>query len=113
MMNRMISYGYGYKDEKLIVVESEAEIVKGIFTDYLNGKILKEIADELTIKGIDFLMENAVGIRIWYSVSLKIRNISERTGILKLSHLNSMKRQMSGRAERQIGKHRYRGKRRN
>lgn len=33
--------------------------------------------------------------------------------ILKLSHLNSMKRQMSGRAERQIGKHRYRGKRRN
>lgn len=33
--------------------------------------------------------------------------------ILKSSHLNSMKRQMSGRAERQIGKHRYRGKRKN
>ena len=53
-MNRMISFGYGYKDGKLIVVESEAEIVKNIFTDYINGKILKEIADELTIKGIDF-----------------------------------------------------------
>ena len=53
-MNRMISFGYGYKDGKLIVVESEAEIVKSIFTDYINGKILKEIADELTIKGIDF-----------------------------------------------------------
>lgn len=53
-MNRMISFGYGYKDGKLIVVESEAEIVKSIFTDYIDGKILKEIADELTIKGIDF-----------------------------------------------------------
>ena len=53
-MNRMISFGYGYKDGKLIVVESEAEIVKSIFTDYINGKILKEIADELTIKGVDF-----------------------------------------------------------
>lgn len=54
MMNRMISFGYGYKDGKLIVIEQEAEIVKSIFTDYINGKILKEIADELTIKGIDF-----------------------------------------------------------
>ena len=53
-MNRMISFGYGYKDGKLIVVESEAEIVKSIFTDYINGKILKEIADELTIKSVDF-----------------------------------------------------------
>ena len=53
-MNRMISFGYGYKNGKLIVVESEAEIVKSIFTDYINGKILKEIADELTIKDIDF-----------------------------------------------------------
>ena len=105
-MNRMISFGYGYKDGKLIVVESDAEIVKSIFTDYINVKNLK-------LKALTFLTESAVGIRIWYFVSLKIRNISERTGILKLSHLNSMKRQMSGRAERQIGKHRYRGKRRN
>lgn len=29
-MNRMISFGYGYKDGKLIVVESEAEIVRRI-----------------------------------------------------------------------------------
>ena len=53
-MNRMISFGYGYKDGKLIVVESEAEIVKSIFTDYIKEKILKELADELIIKGVDF-----------------------------------------------------------
>lgn len=30
-MNRMISFGYGYKDGKLIVVESEAENCKKHF----------------------------------------------------------------------------------
>ena len=39
-MNRMISFGYGYKDGKLIVVESEAEIVKSIFTDYINLSLI-------------------------------------------------------------------------
>ena len=53
-MNRMISFGYGYKDGKLIVVESEAEVVRSVFTEYINGKILKDIADELTVKGVDF-----------------------------------------------------------
>ena len=37
-MNRMISFGYGYKDGKLIVVESEAEIVKSIFTECQEGQ---------------------------------------------------------------------------
>ena len=53
-MNRMVSYGYGYLDGKLIVVESEAEIVRGIFTDYINGKILQDIADNLTAHSVDF-----------------------------------------------------------
>lgn len=60
-MNRMISYGYGYRDGKLIVVEPEAEVVKDIFRDYINGKILKEIADDLTAKDVDFFN----GKRCW------------------------------------------------
>ena len=53
-MNRMISFGYGFVDGKLSVIAEEAEIVKGIFSDYTNGKILKEIADDLTTRKVDF-----------------------------------------------------------
>ena len=48
-MNRMISFGYGFVDGKLSVIAEE-----GIFSDYTNGKILKEIADDLTTRKVDF-----------------------------------------------------------
>lgn len=53
-MNRMISFGYGFADGKLSVIAEEAETVKGIFSDYVNGKILKEIADDLTARQVNF-----------------------------------------------------------
>ncbi|HBN12229.1 MAG TPA: hypothetical protein DD415_01280 [Clostridiales bacterium] len=54
MANRMISYGYGIENGKIIAIPSEAEIVKQIFAEYLNGKILKEIADDLTEREVVF-----------------------------------------------------------
>ena len=44
-MNRMISFGYGFADGKLSVIAEEAETVKGIFSDYVNGKIHYEFYD--------------------------------------------------------------------
>lgn len=60
MANRMISYGYGIKGERLCVVEKEAEIVKRIFSEYTEGKLLQDIADELTQEQIEFFMGNCV-----------------------------------------------------
>lgn len=54
MANRMISYGYGIENGKIVIIPSEAEVVKQIFIDYENGKILKEIAADLTERGIEF-----------------------------------------------------------
>lgn len=54
MANRMISYGYGIENGKIVVIPSEVEIVKQIFADYLGGKILKEIAANLTERGVAF-----------------------------------------------------------
>ncbi len=54
MANRMISYGYGIENGAITVIPSEAEIVKEIFNAYLNGKILKEIAIDLSERGIVF-----------------------------------------------------------
>ena len=54
MANRMISYGYGIENGAITVISSEAEIVKEIFNAYLSGKILKEIAIDLSERGIVF-----------------------------------------------------------
>lgn len=54
MVNRMISYGYGIENGKIAVIPSEAEIVREIFAAYLSGKILKEIAADLSERGIVF-----------------------------------------------------------
>lgn len=38
MANRMISYGYGIENGMIVIIPSEAEVVKEIFNAYLNGK---------------------------------------------------------------------------
>ena len=61
MANRMISYGYGMESGKLVVIDGEAEIVRRVFREYIEGKLLQEIADELTEEGVAFYLEN----RLW------------------------------------------------
>lgn len=60
MANRMISYGYGIKDGTLSVMDAEAVIVKRIFAEYIDGKLLQDIADELTREQVEFYMGNCV-----------------------------------------------------
>lgn len=56
MANRMISYGYGIKDGKLSVIEQEAEIVRRIFQEYIDGHRLEQIATELEQEQVEFYM---------------------------------------------------------
>jgi len=56
MANRMISYGYGMQDGRITVIDREAEIVRRIFFEYINGKLLDEIATELTEEKVDFYL---------------------------------------------------------
>ena len=56
MANRMTTYGYGYIDGKLSVIESEAEIVRRVFKEYCNGAILTEIGQSLTREGVEYYM---------------------------------------------------------
>lgn len=58
MANRMISFGYGIDGNKICVIDSEAQIVKEIFEKYSAGKLLQEIADELSNRRIDFFQGN-------------------------------------------------------
>lgn len=60
MANRMISYGYGIKDGTFSVMDAEAAIVKRIFAEYIDGKLLQDIADELTREQVEFYMGNCV-----------------------------------------------------
>ena len=58
MANRMISFGYGIDGNKICVIDREAVIVREIFEKYSEGKLLQEIADELTARKVDFFQEN-------------------------------------------------------
>mgnify|MGYP001048299702 CR=1 FL=1 len=51
-MNRKVLYGYQIEDGKLIHQPQEAEIVRRIFTLYLEGKLQREISDLLNGEGI-------------------------------------------------------------
>ena len=71
----MISFGYGIDGNKICVIDSEAQIVKEIFEKYSAGKLLQEIADELSNRRIDFFKGIAVGTKIKSQELLKIKNI--------------------------------------
>ena len=60
MANRMISYGYGVEDGKFVVVLSEAKIVRRIFSEYIEGKRLDEIAEELTNEQVEYFLGNCL-----------------------------------------------------
>ena len=55
-MNRAYSYGYGLISGKLSVISSEAETVKKIFSDYISGKALKSISENLTAEKTEYYM---------------------------------------------------------
>lgn len=54
MAHRMISYGYGIENGEIVVLPTEAEIVKNIFDSYSRGENLKKIAADLTERNIVF-----------------------------------------------------------
>ena len=50
----MYSYGYGCVNGQLAVIPEEAVVVKKVFSDYISGKIMREIAEELTAQSVEF-----------------------------------------------------------
>ena len=49
---RTILYGYKIENLQFVSVIEEAEIVRDIFSEYISGKTMKQIADVLTEKRI-------------------------------------------------------------
>jgi DNA invertase Pin-like site-specific DNA recombinase len=66
-----IPYGYNYSNGKLIIKQNEAENVKNIFQNYLKGKSMKKIADELNSKNIPTKLNKTWGIQ---TVSVILKN---------------------------------------
>ena len=64
-------YGYCIKDDDLAIVEPEAVIVREVFTSYLAGKKMKEIAEGLNQNDIRTRRGNGWTI---YSISRLLRN---------------------------------------
>lgn len=60
MALRMIPYGYRMEDGRLEIEPQETETVRWIFTSYLSGRLLSEIAQILTERGEPYLPGNAI-----------------------------------------------------
>lgn len=57
---RTILYGYNKHQFKYTVNDDEADIVKRIFNEYLDGKTLLRIANELTEEGVSYYKERTI-----------------------------------------------------
>lgn len=55
MKNRYRPYGYGMVQGKIVIISSEAEMIRRIFKEYLSGASLKTIAETLTAEKIPYL----------------------------------------------------------
>ena len=55
MNNRYTPFGYCIRDGKTMIVSSEAEVIKKIYSLYLSGESLKTIAALLTYEKVEFL----------------------------------------------------------
>ena len=55
MKNRRFPYGYEMQNGQIVICRAEAETVKHIFNQYLSGANLKEIAESLTGRRVEFL----------------------------------------------------------
>ena len=60
MSLRMILYGYEIKNGEPVVLEAEAKIVRDIYANYISGKSLNGIADELTKEGVIYYLDKSV-----------------------------------------------------
>lgn len=45
MKNRRFPYGYEMRDGEIVICQTEADIVRTIFRDYVDGKGMKDIAE--------------------------------------------------------------------
>ena len=57
---RYLPFGYTIRNGHTVIDQQEAETVRGIFTAYIHGASLKEIAEDLTAKNIPYTERSCV-----------------------------------------------------
>lgn len=57
---RFIPYGYTIRDGRTVIVRTEAEVIREIFTEYIKGASLKEIAEMLTNRNVPYTEKTTV-----------------------------------------------------
>lgn len=60
MSIRTILFGYEIKDGKHVIVDIEAQVIRDIYAEYINGKSFKAIADNLTARAVTYYLDKTV-----------------------------------------------------
>ncbi len=71
---RYLPFGYTIRNGQTVIDQQEAETVRGIFTAYIHGASLKEIAEDLTAKNIPYTERSCVWDKARISRILKTPN---------------------------------------
>lgn len=54
MANRYIPFGYEIIDAEIVIIEREAEVVRNVFSLYVQGNSLKSISDRLNLLPVSY-----------------------------------------------------------
>ncbi len=57
---RFIPYGYTIRNGQTVIEHSEADIIRHIFSEYIDGASLKEIAEDLTAKRVPYTEKTSI-----------------------------------------------------
>lgn len=63
MKNRKIPYGYEMKNGAVVINGAEAETVKNIFSEYVNGLVLNVLLQRLNRRVRNIFPEKPIGIK--------------------------------------------------
>ncbi len=85
-------YGYFYKDRRVCIDEERADVIRFIFKEYYSGKVVREIIDELTEKGVLYhgkrFIENTIFKILHNEKYIGIRtSVTNSTGIVRATDL--------------------------
>ena len=61
MANRYIPFGYEITDAEIVIIEREAEVVRNVFSLYVQGNSLKSISDRLNLLPVSYAGDG----RLW------------------------------------------------
>ena len=92
--NRFIPYGYTMRNGKMVIEKTEAEVIRRIFSAYIEGASLREIADFLTAQQVPYTEKRRNGSRAESAEFLKTSVTAVMPNMIRSSTMRSLQKRV-------------------